>query len=390
MKINILIIIILILSNELIHAQQTNRGYKELEQMNIGWTHMMSPNGNAVGKNTVIQGRTYTAYQIGLIDTFTNWIKKSYVPVGGLAQPGRYTIPDCKTKCPHIPYGTGISMQLWAPCYDNSGVKIIKAQPASHKDIHIYANNLPGMEPAVDWFNTDKQYLFTLYYKPDMTLLLNEDNVAMQPKIKEISKNLNLDDNYFIYYTGGGWQVNVVLTPLQKIPLVQLTKGEVLEEGLKALERAKTANKLTDNQYQRYTEGIETLKKKHAKTLSEPAFIKNPQLSIYDFDSTTADLFEKEMDNRYMFPVYKFDETAIADSKKDKPLWITISFPYGNNENSYTHTVDREMFNAMLYNFNYQYVYDYFFNLEKVKGKNYEIRNPEILEKNSSKYQKSK
>lgn len=369
-------------------VEQTNRDHKKLEQMNIGWAPIMAPNGNVVGKNTMVQGRTYTAYQIELIDIFTEWIKKSYTPIGGLAQPSRNTIPDCKSNCLYVPFGTGISMKMWAPAYDNAGKKIIRAQPASHDDIHIYSNWLPGREDADGWFNTQSQYFFSMYYTPKLVLLNPEHAKIIQPKVDEIKKNIELDGNFFVYFTDGGNQVNIVLSPLDKLPIKPLTKGTLLNEGIKAIERAKSANKLMDWQYERYKNNIEKLREKHQASLNEPAQIRNGQLTVISY-TTDPDIFDVSgLD--YGFPIYQFDESIYVQAKKDQPLWITISFPYTTpSKIDYsTYTVRSEIFNAMLYNFNYQFVYDYFFNPGKVKGKIYEMRNKDIFEKNVEKYSK--
>jgi len=206
--------------------------------------------------------------------------------------------------------------------------------------------------------------------------------------VDEIKKNIELDGNFFVYFTDGGNQVNIVLSPLDKLPIKPLTKGTLLNEGIKAIERAKSANKLMDWQYERYKNNIEKLREKHQASLNEPAQIRNGQLTVISY-TTDPDIFDVSgLD--YGFPIYQFDESIYVQAKKDQPLWITISFPYTTpSKTDYsTYTVRSEIFNAMLYNFNYQFVYDYFFNPGKVKGKIYEMRNKDIFEKNVGKYSK--
>jgi hypothetical protein len=74
-----------------------------------------------------------------------------------------------------------------------------------------------------------------------------------------------------------------------------------------------------------------------------------------------------------MYPVYKINPAMYALCEKDKPQWISISFPYATEKSP---TVELEIFNAMTSNFNYQYVYDYFFNTDNVKGKSYQPLKP--------------
>src|SRR6185295_11151948 len=71
-------------------------------------------------------------------------------------------------------------------------------------------------------------------------------------------------------------------------------------------------------------------------------------------------------------PVYRFTKEALENSKKDKPLWVAISWqPQKPNSRVKPYEVHR----AMVRYFNFDYVYDYFFNPDKVKGKAYTVVN---------------
>jgi hypothetical protein len=107
-----------------------------------------------------------------------------------------------------------------------------------------------------------------MYYTPKLVLLNPEHAKIIQPKVDEIKKNIELDGNFFVYFTDGGNQVNIVLSPLDKLPIKPLTKGTLLNEGIKAIERAKSANKLMDWQYERYKNNIEKTQRK-ASSLAE-------------------------------------------------------------------------------------------------------------------------
>jgi len=98
-------------------------------------------------------------------------------------------------------------------------------------------------------------------------------------------------------------------------------------------------------------------------------------------------LFEKQPSNRYMFPVYKIEPDIYVKARKDQPCWISVSFPYADEKNL---TSEKEVYNAMLHNFNYEYVYNYFFDPEKVKGKEYAPLHPELLRTTNEKYPKTR
>lgn len=356
--------ILIMLSSFLSMAQpESNPGWKELQEKVIPWSNMMAASGNAKGKSITVQGRTFTPYQIALIDTFTNWIKKSYIPIGGLPQPERLALPDGVENRPYVPKGTGVSMGMWAPCYDATGKKIIQAQPASASRITILTNHIKGVEEANN-YNTPSQYYFTMYYTPKGIFIDEADQKKNAPFVNEIKSKIG---NYFVYFTGR--RVNVMLMPGNELPIVQITKAELLDEGEKAIQRTYPDDKSSVRIEVLNT--IRRLREKYKNNLQSPAFINQGQLSIYCFTGD-GDLFTKQISTPYMFPVYRINPEMYELSNKDKPQWVSISFPYATEKSS---TVDWEIFKAMTKNFNYQYVYDYFFNPDKVKGKSYQPLN---------------
>lgn len=341
----------------------SNPGMHELENKVIPWSRILPPVGNAIGKSTRIQGRNYSAYRIALIDSFTNWIKKSYIPVGGVPEPERLALPDSKNNDEYFPYGTGVSMGLWGPCYDVTGKKIIKSQPATVSRITILTNHIKGLEEAI-FYNSPTQTYFTMSYDTKGNLVNEEDRQKNAGRFAELK---SLTGNYLCYFTGR--LCNIILSPVQELPVVPVSIGEVLDKGEEAADRAypdKTGSMNTS-----IKENIRKLRDKYRSRLQEPAYINHSQLSVYDFSSDYNDLFQKQTSTRTMLPVYKFSPTYYELSKLDKPQLVHISFPYATEKSE---TVDLEIFRAMTRNFNYQYVYDYFFNPEKVKGKSYQPR----------------
>lgn len=361
-KPNVITAVLIAVSGTLCAQPVPNPGMKELMEKVIPWSHMLPPSGNAPGKQTTIQGRTYSAYQIGLIDLFTDWIRKSYIPVGALPQPERLVLPDSKNNTTYLPRGSGVAMGLWAPCYDASGKKIIKAQPASRSNIVILTNHLKGLEAAHD-FNTASQYYFTMYYDTKGRLVNPEDEQKNEPYVSEIRSKIG---NHFIYFTGS--TVNVLLMPGTELPVVPVSKGEVLDKAEEAIRRiypdpgSSVRKEVTAN--------ISKYRSKYRNQLDQPAFIHQSQLGIYCFTGE-YDPFEPVTNTRYMFPVYKYKPAIYELSRQDKPQWVHVSFPYATEKSS---TAEWEIFKAMTGHFNYQYVYDYFFNPEKTQGQAYQPR----------------
>jgi hypothetical protein len=198
---------------------------------------------------------------------------------------------------------------------------------------------------------------------------------------------------YMTYFPSTSW-VTVVLTPGNQLPVVQLTKGEVLqlcEKGIaRALEQQKSearymsSNKpsyyadvikdLDEKQYPQCIKNLNLLKEKYKSRLNEPAVLYSRLgPSFADFANSNTTLFVEDWyQNIPGFPVYRYTKEAIEASKKDKPLWIAVTWPI---QKPNTGVKAYEVHRAMLRYFNFDFVYDYFFNPEKVKGQTYQPSN---------------
>jgi hypothetical protein len=74
--------------------------------------------------------------------------------------------------------------------------------------------------------------------------------------------------------------------------------------------------------------------------------------------------------------VYTIDPRVVELCKTDAPQWIVIYWTAQLND-----SVSKSLHDAMLNNFNFQYVYDYFFDPDKVKGQPYKpLRSPSFAE----------
>ena len=74
------------------------------------------------------------------------------------------------------------------------------------------------------------------------------------------------------------------------------------------------------------------------------------------------------------YPVYKIDPAMAELCKKDKPQWIKISWEYYPGSND---LVEKHQHESIITNINFEYVYNFFFDPEKVKGQPYKpLRSP--------------
>ncbi len=393
---NILMFICLVTSCSLSFAQRTDQ--QIIADSVIGWEKIYNFKGKQY-KPLTIEGLIYSSYKVALCDTFTRWIQKSYTPIGGWG-----TIKSNLTvsiKDGPRPISMGTISSTWDVAFDKSRKKLEKISE-TWTPIWIYTNDLPGNGP-VYFLNTPKQYYFTRW-KNDY------DKIFTDPEVIDRVKKFGLHSGstfskYIVYFWGT--YVSVILIPSDKLPMVPVTKGEFLDQCASALQRSYVKDKeeiiyqtqkdpqkrasdikwLDENTHASRLKGLAMLKEKYKSRLNEPAVMRN-------FSGPDAITFKNNDDifiegaigkNDGGYPVYKYETDVFENSKKDKPLWIAISW----EPQIETGPVKRyEIHRSMINHFNYEYVYDYFFNPEKVKGKFYRPMNEESLKATLDKYNK--
>jgi hypothetical protein len=144
-------------------------------------------------------------------------------------------------------------------------------------------------------------------------------------------------------------------------------------------QRIAVSVKYLDEKIQRFNDGIKKNKEKYKDRLDELA-TSSPQPSLYDLDNG-RDVFS----NGYLsdaestsgkVPVYKVDPVMAELCKKDKPQWILVSWQWSPQD-----AVEKYMHESIINNFNFDYVYNFFFSPEKVKGQPYKpLRSPSYKE----------
>lgn len=338
-----------------------NPGIKELRTKVIGWDKTMYSNGNMGYKDQAARNINNSPVRKKWIDTFCGWIRQSYVPFGVLPQPSMNIYPEKATTIEPIPLTSGVSMQLWAPCYTADRKGITRAQPASATVISIYANSIPGMEPG-SWFNTTSQFYFTMDITPDGKCIDAESQQKFEPIINEVRSKIGGD--YLIYVTGKRY-INVVLMPGKKLPLQPVSRSEALSVAEAGAKKANGEGKNPTDRMQLQIKTIAEMRQKYRDSLAEPAQINDMQYRIYTFDSP-----DDPFQGKKLYPLYKFNPETYRLCKTDRPQWITISFEIPQREELAT----KKIWDAMTENFNYEYVYNYFFDPQKVKGKSYQPR----------------
>jgi len=316
-----------------------------------------------------------------IVNKIVEWMKKTYTPVAGLGTVSRFVNKS----------NYGAVFAVWNVSHDkmwtepNGNFKPIAEE---NTPFWVAANKTFGSFD-IPFLNQPDEYYFTMqpngYMETQQTL----------ERTKIVDPRIHPNAYKFITWVNE-WQT-VYLTPNNKLPFVAVTKGELLtkaEEGLvrqweneikdvaakwptnkKVQEEALVPRKKTLEQYR---SNIQQLRERYQNSLNEPAIIRDMQPTMYSFsldpDPFEIDNFESKSNHAY--PVYKIDAALGARMQSEIPQWIAIAFPYQTKENG-----NRlyEMYTALAQNFNYEYVYNYFFEPEKVRGIAYKPANEEQL-----------
>lgn len=349
--------------------------------------------------------RSFTQAQLKLPGLFKDWIQKSYIPIGAIDN--TFAIAEPNKKDEVTPHAIGINAEIWNTMWDKAGKKVVRL-PHSANPIYLLTNYIIDAEPVAMLTKTDKPVF--IRRSPDAAKTFAGWQYG-ETRIKEF--NLHNDpkfSNYQLQYYGceGDMcqpRVAIYLSPNNRLPIRQLTQGEVLELIEKAIpsETTKAKNKLKSTyghrpqslqeEYKRFDEtvlpkwkaNLENLKKQYSSSLHTPAEIGNingvEMINIFNGD----DIFKKSSSR--MFSIYTYEDDVMQKSKGDKPLWICISWMPANLSNNFS---QRELHRSMMEHFNFDYVYNYFFSPQKNNNASYSILNPQAQKDNIANLKKEK
>jgi hypothetical protein len=339
----------------------------------LGWMSAIDP--QVVEKPVTIDGHVYSARQMQLARTMIGWIQQSYTPTGGIGQTFKFandklTVYNEHTKAQPHRYGA-----LSRTYID------LKKGPA---DKWVPASNTNWfMQIAVNGIIGDRTYSITT---PEQWYFYIPGEAGLSPTEREVAVLDGFPSNASLQKYISWYQPKGIATTLQFVvllckdnvkPYVAVTKGEYLEALGRAIERDATEKKNAgggvasiNTQLDRRRAALARLRAKYRDRLSEPAKTKQqPDLAIED--ETSFDVFENSS-YPSEYSVYKFEPSVLAAARTDTPQWVVISWEaegVANGEEAGTH-----LHRTMLERVNYDFIYDYFFAPERVRGMTYRPR----------------
>ena len=358
---------------------------QSIEDSVIGWMKVYHVKGAKEGRK--IDHKSYSAAQLSLCDSLTNWMQASYIPKGGLGDVIKKLSPKLTVYNQHTagkPQSYGVFSKTYTELKYNS-----KGKMELYTDSHIWweisANEVPGW--AIRDICTPAQYYFTL---PAADTEVDDEATKKRLDLTK-DKNTRPYISFWLRNEGfGGGIQNVLLCKDNKSPFIKITKGEYLqlleaaiprfyeaqkkkiyeaEQGVQ--KRIAVAIKSLDERIERFNTGLQKNREKYKNHLGELAMITTPQPLLGGLEHG-RDVFSSQYltdpDSKPgNYPVYKIDPAMSELCKKDKPQWILVSWDYFNGASS----IEKQQHDAILGNFNFEYVYNFFFVPEKVKDQFY-------------------
>lgn len=350
---------------------------EDIADNNIGWMKMVKYTQPA--KSLQMAGRSYSAKQIRHCEQFIEWMQQSYTPKGCLgdvryyvnASAGNSYIDKLKNGLPHL-YGSYSKLYMFLK-KDAKGKLVPQTGLADYW--RIEANQLEQISNPVQFISTTNQYYFTMpYYHKDV----KRDWSSYEQKAGWLNfdKSQNLK-NYIHFFQPksttryGIPQYVVIMTKDGTLPFEPITIGEFFTKAEEQLPVWQKNENRSAALLATAKQNLNRLKEKYKNKWNDVAeFRSTENITFYSFVNAREDMrdmFDKDPQTTG-WPIYKISVATMAACKTNQPQWIVVRWDAGLENKDYSKYKHQTIMN----NFNFEYLYNYFFNPEKVKGKAYQ------------------
>ncbi|RDC55295.1 hypothetical protein DU508_17125 [Pedobacter chinensis] len=373
-------------------AQSKREAYATLD---IGW--MKKIEFKTPPQPLTNQDRSYTAKQIGYAQHMLTWIQQTYAPKGMLGDARLFVFVPPKSEPVTskyydyneaeknnrraLPYNYGAYAKLSLFLKKDANGKFVP-ETDHHIRWLIEANGLETISQQIVSLSTPEEYYFLMpRYDIGLKGSLDKTWYAEAAKFQNFNNHPNLK-NYDHYYIPNG-QVTagkddfytVIMTKnSQPLPFEQVTVGEFIRQVEKQLpmmyQIAINGGSKDIDLKARANRGFQIFKNKFSAKANEKVYLpESTQLNLFDFanadENSTFSNF-KTASGTYQncdgcstfFPLLKLKKGVKEASATSEPLWLVIRWMP-----PLTRTLDgdRHYMETILNQFNYDYVYNYFF-----------------------------
>lgn len=318
---------------------------------------------NVIKKKTYQQvklpdGRVYSVWQQTIADSLQRWVQASYIPRASALDIRYNTYLDFENDKENIGplHRYGLEYHMYPASYSKRKKKLDVGGEAP-KVLSIYANGPIG------------KYVKTLSGKGrNWYIAMQPLNVKRNPTVSNddgflqelntypaIAPYLHFRKQYDIEHT-------IVLAQNNELPFIKVT----VKEYLQAFEEfTKSRLTTTDQNYKLPPEmvaeelkKIQLIRERLEDMLSEPV-----KFCTEDGYYDPSEICTGKNCKENTFEMYQLSAETIALMKKDKPLWINITLRWSPDI-----LCNYQLYQSVCTNFNFEYLYNYFFEPEKVKN----------------------
>jgi hypothetical protein len=352
-----------------------------IEDRMLGWIKIYDYKGAPLPIK--VDQRVYSPAQLSIAQLFANWMQASYVPTGALGdvvQIRNEKLGPYNQNTAALPQRYGAYAKLYTELKYDANKKLTPLTD-SHVAWSIEANGFYG--DAADALSTPEHYYFTL---PKPSNEIDKVDLSRHPVLGQFPA-------YFQRMAKTGNRKYVLLSKDHRLPFVTITKGQYLDvlEGAIGRKRSAELKRITEAEQGDQKRIDIAMKDVEARTAKRTAVLARNREKYRDRLQETAelptseadlmlenfpDVFERDGDKGKRLPVYTIDPRLIELCKTDAPQWIVMSWTTNLND-----PVSRNLHEAILNTVNVEYIYDYFFDPDKVKGQPYKpLRSPSFKE----------
>lgn len=363
---------------------------ESISHIDFGWMRTYNPTTPPQAKQ--LGDRKYSAVQIGYCQQFIQWMQQSYRPKGCLGNAGYYQNAISKfsstnsrlgneinthlTALPHL-YGSFTKMYMFLK-KDEAGKFVPQNNFAEFW--HIEANGIEHISMPVSFISSPEEYYFVL---PDFVSNPKGYNDDDKPAsvFMGFATHSNLAPYKHFYIppkTVDDYPHYVVMmTKDNTLPFEEVTIGEFFSLVEKQFPVWQSIDPIPAEPYATAKKNLARLKDKYSGRMNEIAKLQlsATQINLWNFVNATPeheDFFDNKDSNGKpdvltTFPIMKVKKSAKELSKTDTPQWLVVRWTMGMpNEKFNIH-----MHQSIMNNFNFGYLYNFFYRPEKVKGQAY-------------------
>ena len=306
---------------------------------------------------------------------FMEWMQQSYLPKGCLGdvkyylnqKPGTDYASQVKNSLPHL---YGAYSRLYMFLKKDAAGKFVPQNGLSEY-WRIEANQLEYISNPVPFISTPEQYYFVMpYYHKDVKRDMMENKIGTELSGFATHKNIQAYTHFYIppKIISDEAHYVVIMTPTNELPFEKVTIGEFFTKAEEQLPFWQKKEGRSNELLAAAKRNLARLKEKYKNRWNDVAELRYPygQIAFYDFvnaNEGNRDMFEHDKQIT-TFPILKVNKKALDLCKTDQPQWLVIRCEAGMTNQNYAIYKHESILN----NFNFEYVYNYFFNPEKVKN----------------------